>query len=133
MSNSDYRFEVARDMRRFFLLIFVGWMAVQLPSSAWLGISVQDLTPQMAARLGIHGQQGVFVASVQFGSPAKEAGVKQGDVIISLNGKKLSGTRDLVREMSRKVPGDQVELTLIRNQRKRRLKVSLGSPPREAI
>lgn len=120
-------------MRRFFLFILVGWMAVQLPSGAWLGISVQDLTPQMAARLGIRDQKGVFVASVQFGSPAKKGGIEQGDVIISFDGKDLSGAKDLVKEMSRKVPGDQVELIIIRNQRKKKVKVSLGSPPREAI
>ncbi len=120
-------------MRRFSLFILVGWMAIQLPASAWLGISVQDLSPQMAARLGIRDQNGVFVASVQFGSPAKKGGVEQGDVIISFNGEKLSKARDLVREMSRKVPGDQVELIVIRKQRKRKLTVLLGSPPREAI
>jgi len=119
--------------RRFFLFVLLGWTIVQLPSSAWLGVSVQDLTPQMAARLGIRGQEGVFVASVQFGSPAKEGGIEQGDVLISFNGEKLSGAADLVREISRKVPGDQVELTLIRNRRRFRLRVSLGSPPREAI
>ncbi|HIE64909.1 MAG: PDZ domain-containing protein [Nitrospira sp.] len=120
-------------MRRFSLFLLLGWMVVQFPSSAWLGVSIQDLTPQMAARLGIRDQKGVFVASVQFGSPAKEGGIEQGDVIISFDGEKLSEAADLVREMSRKVPGDQVELTLIRNQRRLKLKVLLGSPPREAI
>jgi serine protease Do len=87
----------------------------------------------MAARLGIRGQEGVFVASVQFGSPAKKGGVEQGDVIISFDGKKLSRAEDLVKEMSRKVPGDQVELTIVRRRRRLKRMVFLSSPPREAI
>ncbi|MFQ5780418.1 MAG: PDZ domain-containing protein [Nitrospiria bacterium] len=120
-------------MRRVLFCLLIGWVTVQFPSGGWLGITIQDLTPQMAARLGIRNREGVFVARVQFGSPAGKAGVAQGDVIVSYNGKKISNAEDLKREVSQTAPGERIALIVIRNRREKKIEIAVGSPPRRGV
>lgn len=147
-------------MRYFFLLLLFGWTfsspvdargpvllsetdetaagfqikkPIQLPRGGWLGITVQDLTPQIAAQLGIPGEVGVFVTGVQFDSPAKKGGLMQGDVIISVGETKISSSEALRDEIVKTSPGTSVQLTIIRARVTRKIEISVGSPPREAV
>ena len=117
-------------MRRLFSLILVGWLALQGPG--WLGITIQDLSPQMAMRLGIPSEEGVLVTGVQFGSPAEKGGLKQGDVILSLNAKKIPNSEALRKEITKTNPGTPIELTVIRNRSPKKIEIAVGAPPREA-
>ncbi len=119
-------------MRRLFFIFLIGWLAVQAPPAGWLGLTVQELTPQIAMRLGIRVQEGVFVAAVQSGSPADKGGVRSGDVILSLDGKKIASPEDLRREVSEISPGTSIEMILYRNQQEKKVQISVGAPPREA-
>ena len=61
----------------------------------YLGVSIKDLDPEVAARLGLENQKGVLVSNVVEGSPAAKAGLKDGDVITSLGGKPVQNGHDL--------------------------------------
>jgi serine protease Do len=119
-----------KKMRRLFLLILVGWQILQ--GTGWLGITIQDLSPQMAMRLGIPSEEGVLVSGVQFGSPAEKGGLKQGDVIVSLNAKKIPNSEALRKEITKTAPGTSIELSIIRNRAPKRIEIAVGTPPREA-
>lgn len=64
------------------------------------GLNVQTLTPDFAARLGIRESYGVIVTRIRSDSPASRAGLKQGDVILALNRKKVSDAASFWREMA---------------------------------
>jgi serine protease Do len=118
-------------MRSLFVpVLLVGWMTLQ--GSGWLGITIQDLSPQMAMRLGIPGEEGVLVTGVQFGSPARKGGLEQGDVILSLNGKKIPNSEALRKEILQTSPGTAIQLSIIRNRSPKRIEIAVGTPPREA-
>lgn len=119
-------------MRRLFVLFLIGWLAVEAPPAGWLGLTVQELTPQIAMRLGIRVREGVFVAAVQSGSPADRGGIRAGDVLLSLDGKKIATPEALRQEVSKISPGTSIEVRLYRDQRERTVQISVGAPPRDA-
>ncbi len=117
-------------MPRFFLFFLIGWGTLQ--GAGWLGITVQDLTPQMAMRLGIPSEEGVLVTGVQFGSPAQKGGLQQGDVILSLNGEKIPNSEALRNEIAQRSPGTPVQLAIIRDRSPKKIEIAVGTPPKEA-
>ncbi|MBR0645676.1 trypsin-like peptidase domain-containing protein [Plastoroseomonas hellenica] len=89
----------------------------------WLGVSVQD-----AADMA-RGQRGALVMGVERGSPAARAGLRQGDVVVQLNGERLEGSRSLVRGVALLPPGQTVRLTLVRDGRQQEVAVQIGRRP----
>ncbi len=63
----------------------------------WLGVSIQELTPELAKSLGLKDKKGALVAQVVSGSPAEKAGIEQGDVIVEFDGKEVADSKDLPR------------------------------------
>src|SRR5205823_2758921 len=74
-------------------------------SRGWLGVQIQEVTPAIAASLGLKDEHGALVAMVTSGSPGTQAGLKQGDVILSFNGTPVKQLRDLPRMVSQAAPG----------------------------
>ncbi|MEI7555875.1 trypsin-like peptidase domain-containing protein [Candidatus Chlorohelix sp.] len=95
---------------------------------AFLGISFQPLTPAQAKKLSLAtGQGGSVVIQVQSGSPAAQAGINNGDVIISIDGQKIIGESALGEIISQHKPGDKVKLEIIgSNSQSRTVEVTLG-------
>ena len=120
-------------MKKIKKLFFVGLLAFQGVSGGWLGIMVQDLTPALAARYGIHRATGVVVSRVQFNSPAMVGGLKEGDVLISLNRQKIRDSKALKEIISRLSPGMSVDVIVLRARREKTLKIVLGAIPRDAV
>lgn len=118
-------------MRSVIFLFLTVWLAVQAPPAGWLGITIQELTPQIAVRLGIHVFEGVFVAAVQSGSPADKGGLRAGDVIVALNGKKIASPEALRQEISKLAPGTPVDVSLFRGRQEKKISISVGAPPRD--
>jgi len=95
----------------------------------YLGIIIQDLTPELAKSFGLKDQQGILVAQVSDDSPAEKAGLKQGDVIIELAGKpvgKVGAFRNLV---ALKAPGSKEKITVLRNGERKTLSITIGKLP----
>ena len=112
----------------------------------YLGVSTQELYPQLADRLGLDVDVGALVSEVVDDSPAEDAGLTagdrliefqgqsdiavDGDVIVAVNGEELTRTADLADLISLLEPGEQVELGILRDGERRTVEVELGERPR---
>lgn len=97
---------------------------------AWLGINVQDVTPELASQLGLRADvDGVVIAAVENDSPAARGGLRQGDVIVAVNGKRIDQVRDVPRTIAALKPGTRVTLTLVRRGREVDVPVTTGKLP----
>jgi serine protease Do len=92
----------------------------------WLGVSIQDLTPDIAKSLGIKQQTGALVADVVKDSPAEKAGLKRGDVIVSLDGKPVEDSTSLRNMVSAAAPGKTMELKIIREGKEQSVVATLA-------
>ncbi len=79
-----------------------------------LGLDVQPITPELARQLGLRNAEGVFVARVEDGSPAEEAGIRRGDVIREINRQRIKGPRDFEQLTRDLKAGDRVTVLLQR-------------------
>jgi S1-C subfamily serine protease len=96
---------------------------------AYLGIRPADLTPQVAAQFGLDLESGVIVTVVTADSPAGEAGVEEGDVIVAADGEELRIVEDLLSRLREYDPGDDLELDVVRDGERRQLDVTLAERP----
>ncbi len=80
----------------------------------WLGISAQDLTPEIAEYFKVKEKEGVLISQVYPGTGAEKAGLVSGDIITSLDDKPIKNVSELVKEIQKKKVGEKVKLSLIR-------------------
>jgi serine protease Do len=92
----------------------------------WLGVEMQEITPELASELGLHKAEGVIVANVLEDSPAAEGGIRQGDVIKSLNGKAVGSTRELALAVANARAGDAMHIGVLRDGRNETLDVTIA-------
>jgi serine protease Do len=97
----------------------------------WLGISIQDLTDDLAAGFGVSGKGGVLVADVLKAGPAEAAGMKPGDIIVELGGAPIKDVTDLQKRVAAIPPGRAVALAVLRDRKTSRLTVKIGEQPGE--
>lgn len=91
----------------------------------WLGVRIQDLDADVAEALGLENTNGAIVAGVPEG-PAKDAGVLQGDVILTFDGVDVEDTRGLVRQVGNTEVGKTVRVVVFREGKTVTLKITLG-------
>lgn len=82
---------------------------------ALLGISIRDLDADLAEELGIKETYGVYVAAVNIGSSAEEAGLKEKDIIIAINENPVKNVAELQEFVARNRPGDKIKVTFLRD------------------
>jgi len=102
-------------------------------SRGWLGVQIQEVTPAIAASLGLQGQKGALVAVVTPDSPGAKAGIKQGDVILSFNSTDVSQLRDLPRLVAGTPPDTAATMTVWRNGEKVELHTKVGELANERV
>ena len=93
----------------------------------WLGVRIQDVTPELAEKLDLETEQGALVADVTEGGPADEAGLKRGDVITAFEGERVERMNDLPLMVGSTPPGTQATVTVVRDGRKQRVEVEIGT------
>ena len=81
----------------------------------YLGVQIAELTQEIADKEGLENIEGVYVAEVTEGGAAKLAGLKSGDVITSINGKKVNSTTQLKESVGQYRPGDKIDVEVNRN------------------
>lgn len=91
----------------------------------WLGVKIQDISPDIAESLGLESEAGAMVTDVPAG-PAADAGMQAGDVITSFAGGQVEDTRDLVRRVAAAPVGEAVDVTVMREGKPVTLQVTLG-------
>jgi serine protease Do len=87
----------------------------------WLGVSIQDFTPELASTMGLQETKGAIVAEVVNDSPAERAGFRQGDVVVALNGSDIADSKVLTRQVAALKAGDRASFTVLRDGAPRNL------------
>ncbi|MFZ5469950.1 MAG: Do family serine endopeptidase [Myxococcota bacterium] len=95
----------------------------------WLGLAVQDLTPELARALGVSAERGAVVAEVSAGTPAAKAGLEEKDVVVAIEGQPVESARALTRTVGFRKPGESVRLQVYRGGKLREVQVRLGERP----
>ncbi len=97
----------------------------------WLGITIQELTPEIAQKFGLKQSEGALVSDVAKGSPAHRAGMARGDIILEFNGKKVRDVATLRNMVAQSKVGSQVEIKVLRRDREITLKANIMELPTE--
>jgi len=92
----------------------------------WLGVSIQNLTPDLAKSLGIKETEGALIAGVENSSPADKAGLKRGDLITEMNGKKITDATALRNVVASMAPGAKADIKIIRSGKELTITAVLG-------
>ena len=97
----------------------------------WLGVQIQPVTSDVADALGLKQAAGALVTEPQSGSPAAKAGVKAGDVVVSIDGGAIKDSRELAQKVGTMSPGSSVKLGLIRDGKEQTVSVTLAQMPNQ--
>ena len=92
----------------------------------WLGVGIQDLTPELADYYGLKAEKGVLVTQVFEGDPADRAGIKVNDIILSVDGERVSTGRELSAMIANTPVGRKIKIDMIRDGKKKALTVTLA-------
>ncbi len=103
----------------------------------WLGVRIRDLTEQetedLTKKLGIREGYGVLIAQVMKETPAEAAGLREGDLVVAVDGRPIVETRALQRVVGATPAGRDVALVVLRDQARRQLRVRVGRMPAEVV
>ena len=97
----------------------------------WLGVLIQDVTQELAESFNMEKPQGALVSKVLDDSPAENAGIETGDVIVSFNKEHIERSSDLPPIVGTTVVGDKIPVQIIRSGKKRSLSVEIGELPED--
>jgi serine protease Do len=97
----------------------------------WLGIVIQELTPELAAGFGVAPNSGVLVSDVMKDAPAEAAGLKAGDIIVQFDGAPMKDVTELQRRVAAVAPGRPTPIVVVRDGKQVPLTVRIGEQPGE--
>jgi len=99
----------------------------------WLGVSVQDMTPELIRYFKLDRQRGVLVTKVFSDSPAHKAGIKQGDVILQLDGHEISKKLEYQQRVGSYSVGNSIKFSLLREGREKNIRLQVKAIPRQKV
>ena len=97
----------------------------------WIGVSIQELTPELAQEFGLTRTKGALVSDVVKDSPAGRAGIVRGDIILGLNGKEIKDVSSLRNMVAQSRAGSEIALKVLRSGKEFTVKVTIAELPRE--
>lgn len=97
----------------------------------WLGVSMQDMTQDLAESFGLDNLTGALIAGVLKDGPADQAGIKPGDILIAVEGKLVTSSSELLNLVAALPPGDTVTVTVIRSKQEKSIPIKVGVRPRQ--
>lgn len=95
----------------------------------WIGVEPQDITPELAESFGLKQKSGAIIAGVIRGGPADKAGMKPGDILVSIAGKPVRDTTEMLNLVAQLKPGNTAKITVVRNKQEPTLEVTVGKRP----
>ncbi|MDP1654350.1 MAG: Do family serine endopeptidase [Rhodocyclaceae bacterium] len=98
----------------------------------WIGVEVQDMTPELAESFGVKPDQGAVIAGVMRGSPADRAGIKPGDVLLTVGGRAVKDAQVMLELIAALTPGENAKFGLSREGKPLEATISIGKRPRPA-
>ena len=96
----------------------------------WIGVEVQDLTPELAESFKLQSTDGALIAGILKGGPADLAGIKPGDVLIDVNGKPVKDSTSLLQLIAAQTPGQTAQLKLLRKTKEIVADVRINKRPK---
>jgi serine protease Do len=96
----------------------------------WLGVSIQELTPELASQFGVADTKGVLISDVMDDSPAKKAGFERADVIIEYDGKPMDSPTHLRNAVAQTPVGKKVTVKIIRDKKPKTIELTIGEQPK---
>jgi serine protease Do len=97
----------------------------------WVGIGLQDLTPELMTFFNVKEKEGALISQVYGGTPAEKAGLKVGDIVVEIEGKNTNNSQDVVREVLKKQVGQKVQFVIIRDGKHIEVPITTGVMPPE--
>ena len=98
----------------------------------YMGVFPEDITPAMAASFHLTDARGALMGDVSSGSPAAQAGIQRGDVVVEMEGQKIEDSNQLRLRVSMTAPGTTIHVKLLRDGAERTVAVKLGELPNDA-
>ncbi len=95
----------------------------------WVGVEVQDMTPELAESFNLKDTEGALIAGVLKGGPADAGGIRPGDILLAVNGRKVADSASLLNLIAALKPGESARLTVARKQQSLDLKIEVGKRP----
>lgn len=102
-------------------------------SRGWLGVQIGDLTPEFAEALGIENIKGALIADVTTGSPAERAGLRRNDIILSVNGQKVTDSTSTTRLVAKLIANTQNKFDILRDGKTQSINVTVGERPDDPL
>jgi serine protease Do len=96
----------------------------------WLGVSIQELTPELASQFGVGNTKGVLVSDVMDDSPAKKAGFERADVITEFDGKSMDSPTHLRNAVAQTPVGKKVTVKIIRDKKPKTIDLTIAEQPK---
>ncbi|WP_110664983.1 DegQ family serine endoprotease [Salinicola halophilus] len=100
-------------------------------SRGWLGVVIQPVSKDLAESFGLDDTRGALISDVSNDSPAQEAGLQAGDVVLEAGGQAIDDSTTLPRLVGQVSPGDDIELKILRGGKTQTLDVTVGEWPEE--
>ena len=97
----------------------------------WLGVMIQNVTPELAKSFGLKSSKGVLISDVVKGAPAEKAGLLRGDVILRFDNKEIENAHTLSQLVAATAPNTRVEIDLLRNGKEKTISVTIGTMQEE--
>ena len=97
----------------------------------WIGVEVQDVTPELAESFDLGTQQGALIAGVLRDAPADKADIHPGDVVVDIAGKQVTDSSELLNLISDLPPGKSAKIKVIRTQKAMTVEVNIGTRPKQ--
>ena len=97
----------------------------------WLGVSMQDMTQELAESFGLEEPSGALIASVLKDGPADKAGIRAGDILVAIAGKALKNSSEMLNVVAALAPGETVTVMVIRNKQEKSIPIKVGVRPKQ--
>ncbi|KQW90240.1 2-alkenal reductase [Massilia sp. Root418] len=95
----------------------------------WIGVESQEITPELADSFGLKVQSGAIIAGVVRNGPADQGGMKPGDILLSVEGKTVNDTNDMLNLIAQLPPGEKATMRVLRKSRETDLAITVGKRP----
>jgi serine protease DegQ len=96
----------------------------------WIGVEIQEITPDLAESFKLPKNQGAIIAGVMKGGPADKGGMKPGDVLMEIEGKPVTDSSDMLNVIAQLAPGSAAKMKILREGKPQDIAVAIGKRPK---